>query len=73
MQRTIAIDRLSLGELYSILYNQSKDIYKCFIDRKDGGGNNLSKLLNDLNISSVVNDNELIDIWVGHRQKFNER
>ena len=62
MQRTIAIDRLSLGELYSILYNQSKDVYKCFIDRKDGGGNNLSKLLNDLNINSVVSDNELIDI-----------
>lgn len=62
MQRIIVTDRLSLGELYSILYNQSKDVYKCFIDRKNGGGNNLSKLLNDLNISSIVNDNELIDI-----------
>lgn len=62
MQRTIVNDTISLGELYNILYNHSKDVYKCFIDRKDGGGNNLSKLLNDLNIGSVVNDNELIDI-----------
>lgn len=64
MQRTIVRDKpVSLGELYDALYNSgSQDCYGCFIDRKNGGGDNLSKLFSDLSISSIINDDDLIDI-----------
>ena len=49
----------SLDVILKLIYGDYKNHDSCFIDRENGGGNNLPRLFKDLNISNIIDEDNL--------------